>query len=82
MLRNRIMKETKEKFYFCKDMPGPLTNVEANQNTIGGTILISVSELCFDIILVCGSQAERYHTQNAQCSTISYYPSSLINVKS
>lgn len=59
------MKETKEKFYFCKCMIGPLTDAKANQNTISGTILISVSELCFGIILVCGSQAERYHTQNA-----------------
>lgn len=33
---------------------------------IGGTILISVSELCFDTILGDGSQAERYHTTNAQ----------------
>lgn len=40
------------------------TNIEANPNTIGGTILISVSELCFDIILVDGSQAERHPTQN------------------
>lgn len=27
------------------------TNVEANENTAGGTVLISVSELCFDSIL-------------------------------
>lgn len=46
-------------------MIGSFTNAEANQNTIGGTILISVSELCFDIVLVCSSRAERYHTQNA-----------------
>lgn len=40
------------------------TNIEANPNTISGTILISVSELCFDIILVDGSHAERHPMQN------------------
>ena len=40
------------------------TNIEANPNTIGATILIRVSELCFDIILVDGSQAERHPMQN------------------
>lgn len=42
------MKETKEKFYFCKCMyDWTPTNVEANKNMIRGTILISVSELLF-----------------------------------
>lgn len=49
MLKHHIMKETKVLFLqVCDWIP---TNMEANQNTIGGIILITVSELCFDKVL-------------------------------